>query len=219
MHRERFTLAVAWVALTIVCLTGTARGEDSVWIRPDVVYGHKDGMALTMDVLIPPRANGAGVLFIQSGGWYSVWKDPAARVPFCRPLLDRGFVVFLVRHGSAPRYTVPEAVDDVRRAVRFTRFRAAEWGISPDRLGAMGISAGGHLAQMLATTGDDGDPNAKDHMLRQPSRIAAAATFCAPSDIRELVANPSPRVREHKALRAPLAIDAQAAAAAPRSST
>ena len=45
-------------------------------ITPDVVYGHKDGLALTFDVYTPPNANGAGVLFMVSGGWVSTWAPP-----------------------------------------------------------------------------------------------------------------------------------------------
>lgn len=46
-------------------------------IRPDLVYGHKMGMALTLDVIKPKaNANGAGVLFMVSGGWVSSWMPP-----------------------------------------------------------------------------------------------------------------------------------------------
>ena len=44
---------------------------DAVKIEPDVIYGRKDGMALTMDVITPAKPNGAAVLWIQSGGWFS----------------------------------------------------------------------------------------------------------------------------------------------------
>ena len=52
-------------------------GEEARLIIPDVVYGHKDGMALTYDVFKPEKdANGAGILFIVSGGWFSKWYPP-----------------------------------------------------------------------------------------------------------------------------------------------
>ena len=53
--------------------------------------------------------------------------------------------VFAVVHGSQPRYTVPEARDDARRALRFVRHHARDYGIDPDRLGACGASSGGLL--------------------------------------------------------------------------
>lgn len=62
----------------------------------DVVYGHKDGMALTFDVLKPGEgANGAGVLYMVSGGWYSRYSPPAEVAERLEELLDRGFTVFV----------------------------------------------------------------------------------------------------------------------------
>src|SRR4051794_32669862 len=141
-------------------------------------------MALTFDVVRPAQPNGAGILWIQSGGWYSTWQDAKVWPVMAKPFLDKGFTVFVVRHASAPKYTVPEAVEDVRRSVRFIRLKAKAFGVDPERLGALGGSAGGHLALTLATTGDDGNPRAKDDVLKQPSRIAAAVALYPPTDLR-----------------------------------
>jgi len=191
-----------------------AQAEETPRIRPDVVYGHKDGVALTFDVFHPATANGAGVLFIQSGGWYSKWSDPRTLLPAYRPLLDRGFTVFCIYHGSAPRYVIPEAVADVRRAARFIRLHAKEYSIEPERLGALGGSAGGHLALMLATTGDDGDLKAEDEVLRRPSRIVAAVAMYPPTDLRSWVSDPPEVVRKIPGLKPPLTISAEQAAEA-----
>ncbi|NLS97093.1 MAG: alpha/beta hydrolase [Planctomycetaceae bacterium] len=170
---------------------------DPVQITPDVVYGHKDGMALTFDVFRPSEnARGIGLLFMVSGGWYSGWQPPEQMLGMFKPLLDRGFTAFAVRHGSAPRYKVPEAIDDVRRAVRFIRAHAADYGVDPERLGVFGMSAGGHLSMMLATTGDEGDPNAKDAALRGSSRIAAAVAYFGPTDLRPWVTGPDSGMRD-----------------------
>ena len=118
------TRVAAWM-LTLFCLAGPAHGQTSDSIIPDVVYGHKDGMALTFDVFRPPgEPNGAGILFMVSGGWVSRWTAPADARSGFEPLLNRGFTVFSVRHGSSPRFTVPEAYADVQRAVRFVRLHA-----------------------------------------------------------------------------------------------
>ncbi len=175
----------------------SSRAEDSVRITPDVVYGHKDGMALTFDVFHPEEnAQGIGLLFMVSGGWYSGWQAPEQMLGLFEPVLDRGFTVFAVRHGSAPRYKVPEAIDDVRRAVRFIRSHAADYGVDAERLGVFGMSAGGHLSMMLATTGDDGDPSAKDPLLRGSSRIAAAVAYFGPTDLRPWVTGPDSGMRD-----------------------
>jgi acetyl esterase/lipase len=51
-----------------------------------------------------------------------------------------------VVHGSQPKFTVTEVVQDIHRAVRFIRHNAGKWGVNPDRLGISGASAGGHLS-------------------------------------------------------------------------
>ncbi|MDD4269403.1 MAG: alpha/beta hydrolase [Pirellulales bacterium] len=170
--------------------------DEEIEITPDVVYGHKDGMALTYDVFRPKEsANGLGVLFMVSGGWHSHWSPPESRLAFFQPMLARGFTVLAVRHGSAPRYKVPEAVADVRRAVRHIRLHAADYQIDPERLGVYGMSAGGHLSLVLATTADAGHPAAKDEVLRQSSRVAAAVAYYPPSDLRQWVTGEEPRMR------------------------
>jgi acetyl esterase/lipase len=138
----------------IPAAAGTGAGVD---IRADIVYGHKDGMALVYDVFRPATRNGAAVLYMVSGGWFSRWQPPARRLPMFAGLLDAGFVVIAVHHGSAPRFKVPDAVDDVRRAVRHVRAHAADHGIDATRLGAFGGSAGGHLALMLGLAANNTD--------------------------------------------------------------
>ena len=66
----------AVVAVLAVFTAGAAFAQD-VTVTPDVVYGHKYGMALTFDVFTPADANGAAVLNMVSGGWRSVWRPHA----------------------------------------------------------------------------------------------------------------------------------------------
>lgn len=159
-----------------------------VTITPDVVYGHKFGLAMTFDVFTPNEdAKGAAVLFMVSGGWYSNWSPPEQLQPMLRPLTDAGFTVFAVRHGSSPKFTIPEAVEDVRRSVRFIRTHAERFAIDPDRIGVFGMSAGGHLSLMLGTTADEGDAQAADPVLRASDRVQAVAAWVAPTDLQIMV--------------------------------
>lgn len=178
---------VRTISVLFVCLLwGASAGfthADETKITPDVVYGHKDGMALVMHVYRPAKANGAAVVQINSSGYFSTWEPTNRKAPLVGLFLDRGYTVFSVFHGSNPKYTVPEIVGDMRRAVRFIRLHAADYEIDPQRLGAIGTSAGGHLALMLATTGDDGKADARDEVSRVSCRVAAAVAIAAPSDL------------------------------------
>lgn len=122
-----------------------------------------------------------------SGGWVSRWAPPEQAKPLFAPYLEKGYAVLAVRHGSSPRYGIPDAVSDVQRAVRFVRKNAERFGIDEERLGVLGMSAGGHLSLMLATTGDDGDRNAQDPLQRVSSRVAAVAALVPPTDLRVAV--------------------------------
>jgi acetyl esterase/lipase len=147
----------------------------------DVIYGRKAGLALTMDVFTPKKdANGAAVIAVISGGWFS--SPRGIQPPFFQEFLKRGYTVFAVVHGSQPKFTIPEIAEDINRAVRFIRYNAKEYKIDPDRLGILGLSAGGHLSLLQGTTGGDGDPKADDAVDRVSSRVQAVTAFFPPTD-------------------------------------
>jgi acetyl esterase/lipase len=152
-------------------------------------------MALTFDVIRPKESNGAGVLFMMSGGWFSGWVPPEGFVSphapdgfkHFRDLVDAGYTLFIVRHGSAPQFKVPEAVADVRRATRFIRLNAKKFDIDPNRIGVCGGSAGGHLSLMLGTTADKGAKEPQDDVDRTSDGVGAVVSYFAPVDLREWV--------------------------------
>ncbi|MCY2965423.1 MAG: alpha/beta hydrolase, partial [Planctomycetota bacterium] len=129
--------------------------------QEDVIYGRKFGTALTLDVFTPKaNANGRGLIFCVSGGWFSAHE--AINVGFFNEFLKRGYTVFAVVHGSQPKFTIPEILQDQHRAVRFVRHHAKRFGIDPDQIGIYGGSAGGHLSLMQGTAGEKGNPEATD---------------------------------------------------------
>jgi len=181
-----------YALLILAGFSGAAQSQDAdsqdVDITADVVYGHKDGLAMTFDVFTPREgANGAAVLFMVSGGWYSQWSPPEQMKPFTAPLTNRGFTVFTVRHGSSPKYSIPEVVADVRRSVRYIRASADRFKIDANRIGVYGVSAGGHLSLMLGTTADEGKSDDKDLVLRTSDRVQAVVAFVAPTDLTVMV--------------------------------
>lgn len=185
MQRAIRSLILFSIALLALPIAGTKAAD--VEIIPDVVYGHKDGLALTFDVLRPKtKTNGAAVIFMVSGGWVSSWTPPEQTAERFKDLLDKGFTVIPVRHGSSPKYFIPEIVSDVRRAVRFIRYNASRWGIDPNRLGVFGGSAGGHLSLVLGTASDAGDPAAKEPFLKESDRVASVVAYFPPVDLRPL---------------------------------
>ncbi len=144
----------------------------------DVVYGHKeDGLALMLDVHRPAQPNGAGLICVVSGGWQSSVELARMFAQVYPPLNEKGFTVFAVRHGSWPKYPLSSIVADMRRSVRVIRQHAREYGVDPSRIGVFGNSAGGHLALLLGTTGDAGDPAAADRSSRMQHVAAVVANY------------------------------------------
>ena len=183
-----FRISCGLLCLSVLPLPTTLCQDTQPAIEPDIVYGHKDGLAMTMDHFQPTaESNHAAVIFMVSGGWYSRWSPPETMKPLFQPYLDAGFTVLAVRHGSSPRYTIPEAVSDVNRAVRFIRLSADRFEIDPDRLGVLGMSAGGHLSLVLGTTGDDGDAGNNDAVDATASRVQAVVALVPPTDLRVAV--------------------------------
>ncbi|HQX56846.1 MAG TPA: alpha/beta hydrolase [Pyrinomonadaceae bacterium] len=188
---QPITRSILALLLMTACFAGAGavHAQTKLDIMPDVVYGHKDGMALTMDVIKPKtNANGAAVIYVVSGGYVSNYLPPQdlAQVPIFRDLLDKGFTLIALRHGGSPKYLVPDIVGDVRRGVRFVRYNAKQWGVDPNRLGAFGASAGGHLSLMIGTASDNGDPKAKEEFMKESDRVAAVVAFFPPVDMRPI---------------------------------
>ncbi len=190
---------IVFVALFGLLVVGpVAVQAQEVAVTPDVVYGHKYGMALTFDVFTPANANGAAVLNMVSGGWRSQWRPHAVSQRRYQPLLDKGFTVFAVRHGSSPKFVIPEIVPDVRRAVRYIRLNARRLGVDATRLGVWGGSAGGHLSLILGNASDSGDPSSEDPVLRVSSRVAAVVAYYPPVDLRPLARGASPEITNRR---------------------
>src|SRR5258708_9655889 len=121
---KRFLISLC--VLGIVWTSQSHAGEKNFTRVGDVVYGRKDGTALTMDVFVPKKnANGAAVIWVISGGWFSSHAgiNPGSAQPF----LERGYTVFAVVHGSQPRFTIPEILQDMHRSVRYIRTNADKY--------------------------------------------------------------------------------------------
>jgi acetyl esterase/lipase len=80
-----------------------------------------------------------------------------------------GLTAFVLKCRLGPRYHHPIELGDAQRAIRLVRSRAKEFDVSPDRVGMMGFSAGGHLSS-TATHFDSGNPGALDPIDHAGSR-------------------------------------------------
>ena len=168
--------------LGLLATTGSSQtpAETSFTRIEDVIYGRKFGTALTLDVFQPKQPNGYGIALMVSGGWFS--SHEAINPGFFQPLLNRGYTVFAVVHGSQPKFNITEIVPDIHRAIRFIRHNAAKYGVRPEKLGITGGSAGGHLSLTMAVLGGAGKADAKDPIEQESSVVQCVACFFPPTD-------------------------------------
>src|SRR5262249_30853671 len=151
-----------------------------------VEYGEAGGEKLLLDVYRPaeqsPGVKYPAVILIHGGGWRGGDRRASLEATLGSALAERGYVAFsgeypLVKPSPPGKGRVngyPAAIDDCRRAVRWVREHAAEYGIEAARLGAVGDSAGGHLVSLLGTTDVDGETS---------SRVQAVVDIYGPVDL------------------------------------
>lgn len=156
--------------------------DTTAYTKQEVIYGRKDGLAMTMLVLTPAKSNQRGIVSIVSGNWLSSMRRMDQWVDISKHFLHKGYTVFLVVHGSQPRYSLQDAASDIKRAVQFIRYNAAQYKINPDYIGAIGSSSGGHLSLMAGLADNKGNPSSADPVEKVSGKVQAVACFFPPTD-------------------------------------
>lgn len=169
-------LCVAWIVIGKVSLASEEPAGYA--LHRDVVYAAPDGLDLTADIYVPAGPGPfAAVLVLHSGSWARGNKSRMDDV--AGELARSGFVVMNANYRLVPDAQFPAPLHDCRAAVRFLRENAAPYGVDRERIAAVGYSAGGHLALMLALSESEEETESG-----QPSsRLQAVATAGAPTDL------------------------------------
>ena len=162
----------------------------------DVPYGPHE-----RNVLDLWQAEGDGprplVVFIHGGGWnYGDKKQPFEQI---EPFLEAGVSYAAIRYRLTTEFPLPAPVHDAARALQFLRYKAAEWNLDPSRIGLIGGSAGASTAMWLLTHDDLADPDAADPVLRESTRVTAAADLDGQTSIDPRVVENwvGPAILEH----------------------
>jgi acetyl esterase/lipase len=155
---------------------------DGVTLEKNVVYNQ--GSRLMMDVARPTAAGPFPVILAIHGGGFR-GGERASWLPEILKLAQHGYVAATVDYRFAPRTQFPAPLQDVKAAVRFLRANAAKYAIDPQRIGAVGDSAGGHLALMLAFTPGVAEFESGGNR-DQSSAITCAVSYYGPVDMVRL---------------------------------
>lgn len=181
----------SWCLLALILGTTWLRAGDENKIideaRPiverNLEYGKAGDMALKLDLYRPAKQTGKvpGVLVIHGGGWKGGNKESMGMV--ADQLARAGYVAASVQYRLTPKHRFPAQVYDVKGAVRWMRHHADKYQVNAGRIGAIGASAGGHLALMLGAIdqkdGLEGDVGPQGHS----SKVQAVVNYFGPVDL------------------------------------
>ena len=154
-------------------------------INRNVTYCTRDGVALMMDIYFPKQAKDVAmpiVVYVHGGGWIAGSKGRGPGMSDTPALLARGFVVAAVNYRLAPKYKFPAQIEDIKCAIRFLRAHAVALNIDPNRVGAWGSSAGGHLVALLGLTDASAGFDVGEY-LDQSSRVRAVVDMFGPTNL------------------------------------
>ncbi len=172
----------------VLALPHVSRAQAPVRVEKDVPY-LGPGREEKGDLYLPaaPRAGSRlpAVVIIHGGGWSGGKKDAAREINIGTTLAQNGYVGFSIDYvlARAGAPTWPRNLHDCKTAVRWLRANAARLGIDPERIGAIGGSAGGHLAAMLAVGGPDAGLDPAGPHGELSCAIQAAVDLYGPADL------------------------------------
>ncbi len=146
----------------------------------DVTYCSPGGQPQKLDLYFPKSGGPWPVfLYVHGGGWNAGDKAEGAG---WRTLNDSGYLVVSVDYRlAAYNIKFPAMIEDVKCAVRYLRAHAGEYNLDPERIGALGASAGGHLVALLGTADKSAGWDVGEY-LDQSSRVQAVVAEAVFSD-------------------------------------
>jgi acetyl esterase/lipase len=177
---------VPLVCLLTLPAPALLRADDKsqeVRIEKDLAYGKGGDKDLQLDLAMPKDGDGPFpvVVCIHGGGWRGGKRQDMTKT--IEVLAGRGYVAVTPSYRLAPDAKFPSQIEDVKAAVRWLRANAKTYKIDPDRIGAIGFSAGAHLACLLGVTNRDDDLEGKGGNADQSSRVHCVVSFFGPTDL------------------------------------
>ena len=169
---------LAAALLSVPCLIASAE-TPGYELKEEIVYSQVGDRELLLDAFVPKgNENRPAVLVVHGGAWRMGNRKQLRR--YADLLAERGFVCFAIDYRLAPDHKFPAQIEDCRAAVKWIRENADEYKVDSERIGAIGYSAGGHLASLLATTGEA--PSEENGNV--DTRIQVCVAGGAPTDFR-----------------------------------
>jgi acetyl esterase/lipase len=182
MTRRVIPLACLLTLLALPLLRADDKKAE-VRIEKDLAYGKGGDKDLLLDLAMPKEGDGPFpvVICIHGGGWRGGKRQDMSKT--IEVLAGRGYVAVTPSYRLAPDAKFPSQIEDVKAAVRWLRANAKTFKIDSDRIGAIGFSAGAHLACLLGVTNKDDDLEGNGGNADQSSKVHCVVSFFGPTDL------------------------------------
>jgi acetyl esterase/lipase len=183
MNRRLALSATLVVLLLVPGLVRAQAAKLEVQRVPDLVYGKGGDVDLKLDLAMPKDGDGPfpAIVCIHGGSWRGGNRQSLSQT--LDVLAGRGYVAVSVSYRLVPAATFPAQIEDCKAAVRWLRANAKQYKIDPDRIGAVGFSAGAHLACLVGVTDAKDGLEGKGGNPEQSSRVQAVVSFFGPTDL------------------------------------
>lgn len=167
--------------LLLLALSVSAQDAD-VKLQRDVTFGKGGGEDLQLNLALPAEGKGPYPLIVavHGGGWRGGKRQDLD--PLIRQLAKQGYVAVTVSYRLSPKHQFPAQIEDVKTAVRYLRANAKKYHLAPDRVGAIGFSAGGHLVSLLGAADKEAGLEGQGGHPNQSSRVQAVVSYFGPTD-------------------------------------
>ncbi|MCS6850035.1 MAG: alpha/beta hydrolase [Gemmataceae bacterium] len=179
-----------WLPLALLTAATPAATAPDVHVVKDLVYGKGGDVELKLDLAMPKDGPGPfpAIVCIHGGGWQKGHRGQLSET--IKVLASKGYVAATISYRLAPEHKFPAQIEDCKAAVQCLRANAKAYRINPDRIGAMGFSAGGHLACLLGTTDRHDGLEGNGGHINQSSRVQAVVSFFGPTDFTQKTWSP-----------------------------
>ena len=163
---------------------------------PYVTGGHP---RQALDLYLPAKEHPLPlIIWVHGGAFRAGSKEQGAPVAY----LSKGYALASINYRLSQHAIYPAQIEDCKAAVRWLRAHAAQYSLDPERFGAWGPSAGGHLVAMLGTTGSVRQFDVGEN-LEVSSRVQAVVDYFGPTDFLQMDAHRLPSGMVHNAPDSP----------------
>ena len=190
----RFLFPLCLFALSLAPATGFSQVKPpptklpdavvaSLESHPDLVYARYGDREMALDLYRPKTAGPPrpAIVCIHGGGWFK--GERSSMTNLAMAFASRGYVAVTISYRLSGEAKFPAAIQDAKAAVRWLRGEAKTFGVDSAKIGVTGLSAGGHLAALLATSAEVSELEGEGGHADQSSAVQACLAMGAQSDL------------------------------------